>query len=79
MPEEEKRKYRNMSANKRGDVERLDCRGIPLAEIQQEQEKKKRKIEEMKSYIANNVSMLHSGNGEILRYDLRFCVYSCTL
>ncbi|XP_042871119.1 protein maelstrom homolog [Penaeus japonicus] len=62
MPEEEKRKYRNMSANKRGDVERLDCRGIPLAEIQQEQEKKKRKIEEMKSYIANNVSMLHSGN-----------------
>lgn len=61
LPEEEKRKYKNMRDSKRGD-EKLDCRGIPLADIQQEQEKKRKRIEEMKSYIANNVSVLRSGN-----------------
>ncbi|XP_037787793.1 protein maelstrom homolog [Penaeus monodon] len=61
LPEEEKRKYKNMRGDKRAN-EKFDCRGIPLADLQQEEEKKKRKIEEMRSYIANNVSMLHSGN-----------------
>lgn len=61
--------------------EKLDCRGVPLRQLQQEAQDKRGQAEEMKRDIADMVDMYHLGGGEWwgVACLFLFCPTECVL
>ncbi|XP_071521798.1 protein maelstrom homolog [Panulirus ornatus] len=62
LPEMKKQKYKAMKEKCRGTAEKLDCRGLPLAELKRREEEKKKKVEEMIQSIVNTIDAYNSSN-----------------
>ncbi|MPC39629.1 Protein maelstrom [Portunus trituberculatus] len=58
LPDSKKNKYRMMCGENR---EKLDCRGIPLRQHEEEAQDERRQAEEMKKSIAEMVDFYHVG------------------
>lgn len=53
-----------MKERSRGKEEKLDCRGVPLAELARQEEEKKKKVEDMTQEIVNTIDVYYSSNGK---------------
>ena len=61
LPDSEKNKYRMMCGENR---EKLDCRGVPLRQLEEEAQDVRRQAEEMKKSITEMVDFYHGGESK---------------